>query len=175
MSIGPLASIAGGFLQSIFSTASQNGSVASPAASNSTTIAATPKSDSSQISPFAQVLSTLQHMQQTDPAQYQQVTQQISANLQSASNTAQANGNTSAAAELKTLATDFTNASQSGQLPNVQDLASAVTGGHHHHHDHAHLTDAAATSATASNAPGTPPASTNPMSIVQNTLSGAAA
>src|ERR1019366_2800930 len=46
-------------------------------------------------------------------------------------------GNTTAATQLNQLATDFTSASKSGQLPSVQDLAQAV-GGHHHHHHHAH-------------------------------------
>jgi HSP90 family molecular chaperone len=79
-------------------------------------------------------MSTLQELQQSDPTKYQQVTQQIAANLKSAAATATADGNTSAATQLNTLATDFTNASQSGQLPDVLDLAKAIGGGHHHHH-----------------------------------------
>ena len=71
-------------------------------------------------------MSTLQQLQQSDPTKYQQVTQQIATNLQSAAQTAQAEGNTTAANQLNQLATDFTNASQSGQLPNVQDLAQAI-------------------------------------------------
>jgi hypothetical protein len=94
--------------------------------------------DSSSLSPFTQLLSTLQQLQQSNPAQYQQVTQQIATNLQSAAQTATSDGNTTAANALNQLATDFTNASQNGQLPNIQDLAQAIGGGHHHHgHHHA--------------------------------------
>jgi hypothetical protein len=96
--------------------------------------------DTNQFSPFAQLLSTLQQLQQSDPTEYQQVTQQIATNLQNAAKTASADGNTAAATQLNQLATDFTNASQSGQLPNVQDLAQAVSGGHHHHGHHMHAT-----------------------------------
>jgi hypothetical protein len=107
--------------------------------------------DNGQLSPFAQILSTLQQLEQSNPAQYQQVTQQIGANLQSAAQTAQASGNTTAANQLNQLATDFTNASKSGQLPNIQDLSQAVGGHHHHHHGgHGH---------SVSSAGGTDPAS----------------
>jgi hypothetical protein len=70
------------------------------------------------------MMSTLQQLQQSDPAKYQQVTKQIATNLTSAAQTAEAGGNTTAANQLNQLAADFTNASQSGQLPNVRDLAT---------------------------------------------------
>jgi hypothetical protein len=85
-------------------------------------------SDSGQLSPFAQLVSTLQQVQQQNPAEYQQLTQQIAANLQSAAQTAQTDGNSSQANQLGQLATDFSKASGSGQLPNLQDLAQAVGG-----------------------------------------------
>jgi hypothetical protein len=150
--------------------------------------------DKGQLSPFAQLMSTLQQLQQTNPTQYQQVTKQIATNLQSAAQTAQANGNTAAANQLNQLATDFTNASKSGQLPNIQDLAQAV-GGHHHHHHHAHAASAdsstdssAGSGASASNsnttqtltqllaafqANETQSDALDPMSIIANTLSQA--
>lgn len=112
------------------------------------------QSDNSQLSPFAQLMSTLQQLQQSNPAQYQQVTQQISTNLQSAAQTATSNGNTAAATQLNQLSTDFANASQSGQLPNIQDLAQAVGGGGHHHHHH-HAASAPAGSDSSSSAWGT--------------------
>ena len=114
----------------------------------------TQNADSSQLSPFAQLMSTLQQLQQSNPAQYQQVTQQISTNLQSAAQTATSNGNTAAATQLNQLSTDFANASQSGQLPNIQDLAQAVGGGGHHHHHH-HAASAPAGSDSSSSAWGT--------------------
>ena len=61
------------------------------------------------------------------------MTQQIATNLQKAAQTAQSQGNTTQANELKDLATDFSDASKSGQLPSTQDLAKALGTGHHHH------------------------------------------
>jgi hypothetical protein len=97
--------------------------------------------DNQQLSPFAQMMSMLQRLQESDPTKYQQVTQQIATNLQNAAQTAQTDFNATAAAQLGKLASDFNSASQSGQLPNIQDLAQAIGGGHHHHH-HAHAAPA---------------------------------
>jgi hypothetical protein len=157
----------------------------------------TQQSDSTQLSPLAQILTTLQQLQQSNPTEYKQVTAQIATNLTSAAATAQAEGNTTAATQLNQLATDFTNASQSGQLPNIQDLAQAV-GGHHHHHHHAQAaasdsdtssssssdaTSSSASSTTASQltsellaamqASGAQSGSLNPLNIILNTLSQA--
>jgi hypothetical protein len=152
-------------------------------------------SDNTQLSPYAQLTSELQQLQQSDPTKYQQVTQQIATNLQSAAQTATASGNTAAASQLNQLATDFQNASTSGQLPNFQDLAQAVGGGHHHHH-HFHAeassTDSASSATTGASATASSSATQslsqllaslqanssqsdalNPMSIIMNTLSTA--
>src|ERR1019366_6269916 len=109
-------------------TSNSPGSVAAPTS--------TQQSDSTQLSPLAQILTTLQQLQQSNPAEYKQVTAQIATNLTSAAATAQAEGYTTAATQLNQLATDFTNASRSGPLPNLHDMAQAVSGGHHHHHGH---------------------------------------
>jgi len=138
-------------------------------------------------------LSTLQQLQQSNPTDYQNVTQQIATNLQTAAQTAQSNGNTSQATQLTQLAKDFTTASTSGQLPNIQDLAQAIGGGHHHHHSQASSStgdndsSSTATSTTSqaaleqllaafqngSGSPGSQSSSFNPMSIIMNTLSNA--
>jgi len=136
-------------------------------------------------------MNTLQQLQQSNPTQYQQVTQQIATNLQAAAQTATSSGNTTAATQLSQLATDFTNASTSGQLPNIQDLAQAMSGHRHHHHSHASA-DPNSTSSTSSTtgtsssssssgtldqllaafqAGSTQNESLNPMSIILNTLS----
>lgn len=189
LNLGSLQSIVGTALQSVGLSTNANNSVSS---SSSTSSVQQP--DNGRLSPFAQVMSTLQQLQQSNPTQYQQVTQQIAANLQSASQTAQADGNTTLASQLNQLGTDFSNASQSGQLPNVQDLAQAVGGGHHHHH-HAHAassdSDSSSTSSTSSTSnqslsqllaafqasafqsAGNTSDSLNPMSIINNTLSSA--
>lgn len=127
-------------LQTLFDTAingtgqSQNTSAAASTGSATGTAAASQSADSSQLSPLAQLMSTLQQLQQSNPTQYQQVTQAIGANLEKAASTAQAQGNTAEAKQLTQLASDFTSASKSGQLPNIKDLAQAIGGGHHHGH-----------------------------------------
>ena len=79
------------------------------------------ESDSSQASDFVQLLTSLQRLQQSDEIRYQQVTSQIAAELQSSAKT-----NLSAAGQLLQLAQDFTEASKTGHLPNIQNLARAV-------------------------------------------------
>jgi hypothetical protein len=186
MSIGPIHGLSASYLQSILSTTLQSAGLTSKTSANSVSSSSSVQSDNSQLSPFAQVLSELQQLQQSDPTKYAQVTQQIASNLQTAAQTAQANGNTTAANQLNQLATDFTTASKSSQLPNVQDLAQAIGGGHHHHHHDASSTDSSNTAGSNSsslvnqllaafeaNASQTSTAQTNalnPLAIIQNTL-----
>jgi hypothetical protein len=141
-----------------------------------------------QGSPFAQLLSTLQQLEQSNPTQYQQSTKQIATDLQTAATTANKNGNSAEATQLTTLAKDFANASQSGQLPNVQDLAAAIGGGHHPH-ARASSIDSAGSVSSSTTSPSTNSTlqqllaslqagtaqnkSTNPMSIIMSTLSSA--
>jgi aromatic ring hydroxylase len=135
-------SLSNSYLESLFNNTLQSTATSSTASAttssptSSSVSEASQPSDSSQLSPFAQILNTLQQLQQSNPTEYQQVTKQISTNLQSAAQSAQADGNTSAANQLNQLASDFTTASTSGQLPNIQDLAQALGGGHHHHQGH---------------------------------------
>jgi hypothetical protein len=194
MSIGSLNPLSNTYLQSILTSAIQGTGLTTNSANNSLSTSAassiTQAPDNSQLSPFAQLMSELQKLQQTDPAKYQQVTQQISTNLQTAAQTATAAGDTTKAAQLTQLSNDFSSASKSGQLPNVQDLAQAVGGHHHHHHHHAEAppTDATATAGTPATSSGgqslsqllaafqtnTPQtAATDPASIIMSTLSSA--
>lgn len=184
-------------LQSVLGTALQGAGLTNKTPQNGISGIGGP-SDSGQLSPFAQLMSMLQQLQQTDPSKYQQVTQQIATNLQAAAQTDLANGNSAGANQLNQLATDFTNASKSGQLPNVQDLAQAVGGHHHHHHHHSSSTGADSSAGNSSNstsssntsssnasnqslsqflaslqATGTQNDALNPMSIIMNTLSDA--
>lgn len=154
------------YLQSLMNSAIAAGDSASTSGANSTSSIAT-QDGNPQISPLGQVLSTLQQLQQSNPAEYSQMTSRIAANLQSAANTATAGGNTAQAAQLNQLASDFTSASQNNTLPNVKDLAQAVGGGghpsHHHHHVHASNPDN-----SSSNSPSD--TALNPLTIIQNTL-----
>lgn len=189
--MGSVNNLSSNYLQSIFSNLQTSGSTNNPSASSTSTtgtsaLGQTP--DNGQLSPFAQLLNTLQQLQQSDPAKYQQVTQQIATNLQSAAQTAQSDGNSTAANQLNQLATDFTNASKSGQLPNIQDLAQAVGGGHHHHHHHSQSASSDSDSSTSTSSStsqtqsqllsamfgnATQTDSLNPMSIIFGTLSSA--
>jgi hypothetical protein len=136
--------------------------------------------DNGQLSPFAQIASSLQQLQQSNPTEYQQVTAAIATNLTTAAQTATTDGNTNAANTLTTLASDFTSASQNGQLPNLQDLAQATggTSGHHHHHHHggggssSGSTTSGSTSST-SGTTGSQSNSLNALSIIFQTLSNA--
>jgi len=137
MSTGSINPLSNSYLQSILGSAMSASTTTGKTSNSLSSIGASSavQPDNSQLSPFAQLMSMLQQLQQSDPAKYQQVTQQIAANLKTAAQTATSQGNTAAANQLTELSNDFTSASQSGQLPNVQDLAQA-TGGHRHHHHH---------------------------------------
>ena len=144
-----------------------NNSTASTTAASALTSVQQP--DSGQLSSFAQPLAnTLQQLQQSNPAQYTHVTQKIAANLQSAAQTAQAGGNTTAATQLNQLATDFSNASATGQLPNLQDLAHAV-GGHHGHHSASSSSSAVNQLLTSLESGSSQNSSINAATIIQST------
>jgi len=189
--MGTISSLASTALQSVLSSVLQGtGSTTNQTGSSAGASSISVQPDNARLSPFAQMMSELQQLQQSDPSKFQQVTQQIATNLSSAAQTAQANGNTSAANQLNQLAADFTNASKSGQMPSGQDLAQALGGHHHHHHGHAasansdSTTSSSDTSSSTANqglsqllstldAAGSQNDSTNPMAIILNTLSNA--
>jgi hypothetical protein len=197
--MGFISSLSSSYLQAALGTVLQATGLTSKGAGSSSagsTSATESQPDNQQLSPLAQITSSLEQLQQSNPSQYQQVTQQIATNLQNASQTAQAEGNTTAASQLNQLATDFTNASQSGQQPNMQDLAQAMSGHHRHSHgassdsDSSSSADSASSSASSSTSSSTPGTSLsqllaafqtggsqsdslNPVSIIMNTLSNA--
>ena len=192
MSIGSLNPLSSSFLQSVFTSAIQATDLKTNSANNSLSTSAassiTQAPDNSQLSPFAQLMSELQKLQQSDPAKYQQVTQQIATKLQSAAQAAQAAGDTTGATQLAQLSNDFSSASKSGQLPDMQDLARAIGGHHHHHHVESAAGDSASTSANSSTKSasqtlsqllgtyqtnGTQSAATDPLGIITSTLSSA--
>jgi len=162
-------------LNSLYSTVSgifggSNGSVNSASTANASSTSQI--TDSQQFSPAAMMLSLLQQLQQSNPTQFQQVTSQIATNLESAAKTAQAAGNSTLATQLNQLGSEFQNASQTGQMPSVQQLQQAAIGGHHHHHHH----HAEASSSSTSNSSSSSTSSSNaansldPMSIIFSTL-----
>jgi hypothetical protein len=180
--MSPLNPLSNNYLQSILSAALQgtglsaNNSTANP---NSVSTASVAAPDNSQFSPVANLMNTLQQLQQSNPTEYQQVTQQIATNLQTAAQTAQSQGNTAAANQLNQLASIFSQASQTGQLPSAQDLLQAV-GGHHHHHGHHHAdsssdstSSTSSTTDTTGTASSSTTSSTNPFQIIFSTLANA--
>jgi hypothetical protein len=192
--MGSMNNLSNNYLQSILNNAVQNSGLNSNSANAVGSSPAALPTDNQQLSPFAQLVGQLQQLQQSDPAKYQQVTQQIATNLQSAAQTAQADGNTKAASQVNQLSTDFSNASTSGQLANLQDLAQATTGHHHHgggghHHAHAASSDPDSSPADPTSTSslsqtlsqllsglqtdGTANGSLDPMAIILNTLSSA--
>jgi hypothetical protein len=203
MSSSSINNLTNGYLQSILGNALQGTGLSLNTKPNSVQATSSQAQDNGQLSPFAQVLSSLQQLQQSNPTEYQQVTQQIATNLQSAAQAATNDGNTTAANQLNQLATDFTSASQTGQLPNISDLAQAIGGssGHHRHHHGGHhesssSTDVSSSSTTTSSTGSTTSTSTsstnpldqllaafqanatqneslNPLSIITNTLASA--
>src|SRR5258708_26098906 len=92
--INPLSS---NYVQSVLGQAIQDaGLTANTSSNNPNSIdpaSISQVSDNGRLSPFGQVVSSLQRLQQSDPAKYQQVAQQIASNLQSAAQTTQPNGN----------------------------------------------------------------------------------
>lgn len=172
-------------MQQILDAALQNGGVNNNQSSNPLTTSGTSsfgnQQDNGQLSPFAQIASSLQQLQQSNPTEYQQVTAAIATNLTAAAQTAQTDGNTNEANTLTTLASDFTSASQNGQLPNLQDLAKATGGasGHHHHHRHggggssSASTTGSTTSSSTAGTTGSQSSSLNPLNIIFQTLSSA--
>jgi hypothetical protein len=135
MSLGINSLTNNSYVQSVFRSAVQDSGLTTA----NTTSSAAPGQDKSQLSPFAQMMSTLQQLQQSHPAKYQQVTQQIATNLQNAAQTAQSDGDSAAADHLNQLAGDFSSAWKSGDLPNMRDMAKTL-GAHRHGHGHHHTT-----------------------------------
>lgn len=174
MSTSSLNLLNNNYLQSILDGALQNNGVQANTSASGVSTASTQQADSSQFSsPLVQVLSTLQQLQQSNPTEYQQVTQQIATNLQNAAQSASTDGNSTAANQLNQLATDFNNASQSGQLPNIGDLAQAMGGaeGHHHHHHGHHASLDESSSDSTSNTSSTPGTSSSTSSSSTNSSS----
>jgi len=129
MNVNPIS-----LVSSLWQTASSSNSstaAVSPSASATTT-------DNTSMSGQAQLFAKLQQLSQKNPAQFQSVTTQIAQQLQAAASkltdSAQAN-------QLKQMASNFLNASKSG---NFSDLFSNANNnstqiqsgqfGHHHHH-----------------------------------------
>jgi hypothetical protein len=114
-----------------------NSTLSNTSSSSSPVSTAAQQTDASGLSPTASFLSELQQLQTQSPTQFNQLMTAISSNLNQAAQTAAGSGNSTKASQLNTLATQFQNAANGGQVPTPQDLQQAgLTGQHHHHGGH---------------------------------------
>ena len=86
--------------------------------------------DSTQLSPMASLLNQLQQLQQSDPDKFKSVMSSIADTLK---NDAQ-NASGPTAQRLNALADKFSQAAQSGQMPDLQPKGQEGASGHQHHH-----------------------------------------
>lgn len=87
--------------------------------------------DSTDISPFAAAMAQLQQLQQSDPTQFKSVMSNIADTL--TTDTQSASGST--AQMLTDLANKFSQAAQTGQMPDLQPAGQQQVASGHHHHD----------------------------------------
>ena len=88
--------------------------------------------DSTQLSPMASLLNQLQQLQQTDPDKFKSVMSTIADTLK----TDAQNATGPQAQRLNALADKFSQAAQTGQMPDLQPKGGqqGASGHHHHHH-----------------------------------------
>lgn len=88
--------------------------------------------DSTQLSPMASMMNQLQQLQQTDPTQFKSVMSSIAATL----TTDAQNATGPQAQHLTDLANKFSQAAQTGQMPDLQPPGQQQGASAHHHHHH---------------------------------------
>ena len=104
-----------------------NPSTATPSAAASGVVGA----DSAQLSPMAILLNQLQQLQQTDPDKFKSVMSSIADTLKADAQSATG----PQAQRLNALADKFSQAAQTGQMPDLQPKGQHQgASGHHHHH-----------------------------------------
>jgi hypothetical protein len=139
MSLSPILGAASQVL-SLFGSGSTTSSSSSTPATSTDPLSILDSSGNVNLSQAAQVFSKLQDLSQSNPAQFKQLTAQISSQLQT--DAQQASGTTQTF--LSNLASQFNTASQTGSTSALQPQ-TAETGGHHGHgHGHHHSSSQAA-------------------------------
>jgi hypothetical protein len=86
--------------------------------------------DSAQLSSMASLLNQLQQLQQTDPDKFKSVMSSIADTLKADAQ----NATGPQAQRLSALADKFSQASQTGQMPDLKPMEQGGASGHHHHH-----------------------------------------
>jgi hypothetical protein len=106
----------------------------SPSSTSTTAPASSSSSDSVNFSEFAQLFQQLSQLETSNPSEFAKVTADAATKLQAA---AQQSTDPAQASFLSSLATQFQQASQAGNLSPFDAGAQAASGhhgGHHHHH-----------------------------------------
>ena len=103
--------------------------------------------DSAQLSPMATLLNQLQQLQQTDPTKFKSVMSSIADTLKADAQ----NATGPKAQHLNDLANKFSQAAQTGQMPDLQPPGQQQgASGHHHHHHQVQSYQEGSSSATSS-------------------------
>jgi hypothetical protein len=105
-----------------------NPSTATPSAGASGAVS----TDSTQLSPMASLLNQLQQLQQTDPTKFKSVMSSIADTLKTDAQSATG----PQAQRLNALADKFSQAAQTGQMPDLQPPGQQQGASAHHHHHH---------------------------------------
>ena len=107
--------------------------------------------DSAQLSPMASLLNQLQQLQQTDPDKFKSVMSSIADTLKADAQ----NATGPKAQRLTDLANKFSQAAQTGQMPDLQPPGQqhGAAGHHHHHHQVSSYQSGSGTSASNSTQP----------------------
>jgi hypothetical protein len=102
------------------------------AAAQATATGGTATTDSAQLSPMASLLNQLQQLQQTDPEKFKSVMSSVADTLKADAK----NATGPQAQRLNDLADKFSQAAQTGQMPDLQPKGQqqGASGHHHHHH-----------------------------------------
>ena len=121
------------------------------AAAQSATTGGTIAGDSTQLSPMASLLNQLQQLQQSNPDKFKIVMSSIADTLSTDAKSAKG----PQAKMLTDLANKFSQAAQTGQMPDLQPPGQqqGVSGHHHHHHSVKNYQDSAGTSASSQGKP----------------------
>jgi hypothetical protein len=116
-----------------------------PAAQSPVT-GAVPGTDPSQLSPMASLLNQLQQLQQTDPTKFKAVMSSIADTLKADAQ----NATGPQAQRLTDLANKFSDAAQTGKMPDLQPPGQqqGASGHHHHHHVQSYQESSATTTDT---------------------------
>ena len=121
-------------------------------ATASTAVGGAATTDSAQLSPMASLLNQLQQLQQTDPDKFKSVMSSIADTLK----TDAQNATGPQAKRLNDLADKFSQAAQTGQMPDLQPPGQQPgASGHHHHHPVKSYQDGTGTSASSQGKPST--------------------